>query len=78
MYIESSKFPYQNFALKNFGIAYFTNLTRFVMIRMSKHAILKYFHPILDKKDPPEDKELFAPSGLLSKVIPSSSIASCG
>ena len=38
---------------------------------------MKYFHPILDKKDPPEDKELLNPSGPLSKVIPSSSIASC-
>ena len=25
---------------------------------MSGHGILKYFHPILDKKDPPEDKEV--------------------
>ena len=41
---------------------------------MSEHGILKYFCPILDKKDPPEDKELPDP---LSKVIPSSSIASC-
>ena len=36
---------------------------------------MKYFHSILDKKDPPEDKELCNPSGPLSKVIPSSSIA---
>ena len=42
---------------------------------MSGHGILKYFRPI--KKDPPEDKELPNPSGPLSKVIPSSSIASC-
>ena len=26
---------------------------------MSGHGILKYFHPILDKKDPPEGKELY-------------------
>ena len=32
--------------------------------------------PLVDK-NPPEDKELPDPSGLLSKVIPSSSIASC-
>ena len=38
---------------------------------------MKYFCPILDKKDPSEDKELPDPSGPLSKVIPSSSIASC-
>ena len=45
---------------------------------MSERRILKYFPPILDKKDPPEDKEL---PDLLSKVLakgtPSSSIASC-
>ena len=40
---------------------------------MSEHGILKYVCPILDKKDPPEDKELPDP---LSKVTPSSSIAS--
>ena len=34
-------------------------------------VILKYFYPILDKKDPPEDKEfILDPSGPLSKVIP--------
>ena len=27
---------------------------------MLGHEILKYFHPILDKKDPPEDKELYS------------------
>ena len=43
---------------------------------MSGHGILKYFHPI--KKDSPEeDKELPNPSRPLSKIIPSSSIASC-
>ena len=42
---------------------------------MWEHEILKYFRPILDKKNPPEDKELPNPSGPLSKVIPSSSIA---
>ena len=26
---------------------------------MSGHGILKYFHPILDNKDPPEDMELY-------------------
>ena len=39
---------------------------------MSGLVILKYFCPILDKKDPPEDKELaiLDPSGPLSNVIP--------
>ena len=44
---------------------------------MSGHGILKYFHPILDKKDSPKDKELPDPSGPLSKVMPLSSIACC-
>ena len=44
---------------------------------MLGHGILKFFCPILDKKDPPEDKELSDPSGPLSTVIPSPSIASC-
>jgi len=44
---------------------------------MSGHGILKYFRPVVNKKDPPEDKKLPDPSGPLSKVIPSSSIASC-
>ena len=35
---------------------------------------MKYFCPILDKEDAPEDKELPDPSGPLSKVIPLSSI----
>jgi len=29
---------------------------------MSGYGFLKYFHSILDKKDPPEDKELLNPS----------------
>ena len=36
-----------------------------------------YFCPILDKKDPPKDKELLDPSEPLLKVIPSPSIANC-
>ena len=46
---------------------------------MSGLVILKYFHSILDKKDPPEDKELYSiclghyrrlyPSSLVAKVI---------
>ena len=46
---------------------------------MSGYGILMYFHPILDKKDPPknkdspEDNELPDPLGPLWKVIPSSS-----
>ena len=42
---------------------------------MSGHGILKYLHPILDKKDSPENMELPNPSEPLSKVIPSLSIA---
>ena len=42
---------------------------------------MKHFRPIKKDppvdKDPPEEKELPDPSGPLSKVIPSSSIASC-
>ena len=69
MDVELSKLFLPKFCtLKIFGFAYFTSLTRFVTL---------YFHPILDKKDPPEDKELPDPSGPLSKVIPSSSIARC-
>ena len=48
---------------------------------ISGHGILKYFCPtkkdLLEDKDPPEDKELPNLSRPLSKVIPSSSIASC-
>ena len=43
---------------------------------MLEHGILKYFCPIFDIKDLPEEKELPDPSGPLSKVIPLSSIAS--
>ena len=47
---------------------------------MSGHRILKHFRPIKKDphvdKNPPEDKELPDPSGLLSKVIPLSSITS--
>ena len=35
---------------------------------MLGQEILKYFYPILDKNNPPEDKELPNPSGSLSKV----------
>ena len=41
---------------------------------MLEHGILKYFCPILDKKDPPIDKELPNPSGPLSKVMPSEQV----
>ena len=44
---------------------------------MSEHGILKYFRPILDKKDSPEDKEQGVTRSIIIKVIPSSSIASC-
>ena len=43
-----------------------------VSLVMSGPVILKYFHHILDKKDPPEDKKLhniLNMSGPLSKVI---------
>ena len=42
---------------------------------MSGHGILKYFRPL--QKDSPQDKRLPDPSGPLSKVVPSSAIASC-
>ena len=46
---------------------------------MSGLLILKYFRPILDKKDPPEDKELaiLNPSGPLSNLtlLPTSVVA---
>ena len=44
---------------------------------MSGHGILKRFHPIFDKKDPPEAKELPDLFGLLLKVILLSSITTC-
>ena len=37
---------------------------------MLEHGILKYFHPILDRQNPPEDKELYNLSGPLSKIVP--------
>ena len=43
---------------------------------MSEHGILMYFSPILDKKDPPEEKALPDPLSNL-KITTSSSIASC-
>ena len=36
---------------------------------MLGHGILKYLHPIFDKKDLSEDKELPDPSGPLLKAI---------
>ena len=44
---------------------------------MSGHGNLKYFCPILNKKNQPLDKELPDSSGPLSKIIPLLSIASC-
>ena len=50
---------------------------------MLEHRILKYFRPITgnratpEHKDPPEGKKLPNASGSLSKVLPSSTIASC-
>ena len=32
----------------------------FVTLRMSGHGVWKYFGPILDKKVPPKDKELYS------------------
>ena len=79
MNVESSNFSYQNFALRKFLVLHFYghNLLTLVCHVMLQHRILKYFHPVLDKKDPSEDKELPNPSGPLSKVEPSLSIASC-
>ena len=43
---------------------------------MSGLVILKYFHPILDKKDPPEDKELYSIHlGHYRRLYPSSLVA---
>ena len=74
MNVELSKFPYQNFAFKNFQYAYFTVIILSGSLVMSGLVI----HPILDKKDPPEDKELYSihlghyrrlyPSSLVAKV----------
>ena len=63
--LNHQNFPYQDFALKNFRhcIFYGDNLlTSFVMVVLviSGLLILKNFHPILDKKDSPEDKELYS------------------
>ena len=41
---------------------------------MSEHGILKYFYPILDKKDPPEDKGYIIHLGNYRPLL---SIASC-
>ena len=62
----------QNFSIKilHFAIAYFTNLTWFVMLCQNMEGVLKYFHPTLNTKDRHEDKELSDPSGPLSEVIP--------
>ena len=61
MDVEFSKFPYQNFALKiiRYCIVYGYKLLSICHIALG-HGILKYFSPILDKKDPPEDKELYS------------------
>ena len=71
--LNHQSFPYQNFALRKFSVLHIYKLNSICQV-MSEHGIVKYFHPILDKKDPPEDKELPDP---LSKVTTSSSIASC-
>ena len=68
--VNRQNFPTKILHLENFGIALliFTNLSRLGLSRrdvMSEHGILKYFHPILDKKDPPEGKELVSPSYLI-------------
>ena len=72
--LNHQNFSYQNFVFGKFSV--FLTFTNFSCHVMSEHEILKYFCPILDKKEPPEDKELPDPSGLLSKVIPLSSISS--
>ena len=73
--LNRQSFPYQNFALRKFSVGLHIYQLNSVCHVMSQHGILKYFRPILDKKDPPEDKELPDP---LSKVTTgSSSIASC-
>ena len=63
--LNRQNFPYQNFVLKIFSIAYFTvisyklEFSGFLLLCMSELVILKYFHPISDKKNPPEDRELY-------------------
>ena len=60
MNIELSKFfPPKFCTWKILGIPYFSNLIDLVCHIMLEH---EYFHPILDKKDQPEDKELVSPS----------------
>ena len=62
MDIESSKFSLPKFYLKIFG-RLFIIIFKYgsgVCHVMSGYGILKYFHPILDKKVPPEDKELYS------------------
>ena len=62
MDVELSKFSLPKFCPKKiFSIASFTNLTWFVMLRWNME-----FRPILDKKDPPEDKELVSSSYLIN------------
>ena len=52
-------FPTKILHLENFGIAYFYgyNLLTWVCQVMSRHEILKYFHPITHKKHAPKDKD---------------------
>ena len=67
--LNRQTFPYQNFALRIFLVLHIL-LTGLDLVchAMLGHGILKYFRPILDKKDPPEDKEVRC---IVSMVSPS-------
>ena len=75
-HVESSKFSYQNFALRNsrYGIFYGYNLLTWVCHVMSGHGMFTHKKDAPEDKDPSEGKELSNLSGpYLSKVIPTSS-----
>ena len=60
--LNRQKFSYQNIALRKFRyyIFYGYNLLTWVCQGLSSYVgawILKYFHPITNKKDVPEDKD---------------------
>ena len=54
---------YQNFALKNFGIAYFIAIGIITLSHYVGTWNFEVFCSILDKKDPPKDKQLPSPLG---------------
>ena len=54
MDVESSKFSLQNIALKNFPALHSYNLLNGACQGLLCQDMKLHFHPILDKKDPPE------------------------